>query len=399
MKIYWNWSAAMKPKFAVCVLLTALVTTMSAQVPASRHVVVVVEENHNYSQVIGTGAMPYLNSLANQYGLATQYYANTHPSIGNYFMMTTGQIITNNDNYNSVVTADNLVRHLLAGGKTWKCYAEGLPSVGYVGGDTGLYVRHHNPFTYLSDVFNSSVQRFNLVPFGQFTTDLNNNALPDVSFVIPNMINDAHNGTLQQADAWLQSNISPLLSNSAFLQDGILVIVFDESASDNTHGGGHIATVVAGPKVFPGVRPSSLFQHKNLLRMISEAVGLTSFPGAAATAKDMQAFFFQRVTLSPTSLTFGVQCRGTTSPSQAVTLTNRQTSSLTGITVSTTGFFAKFAQTNNCGTSLAANSSCTINVTFSPTALGTRSGYLTVTDSAGTQSTSFTGTSLVCDPG
>ena len=123
----------MKPNFVICILLTALVTTMSAQIPASRHVVVVVEGSHNYSQVIGTGGMPYmpyLNSLANQYGLATQYYANTHPSIGNYFMMTTGQIITNNDNYNQVVTADNIVRHLLAAGKTWKCYAEGLPSVG-----------------------------------------------------------------------------------------------------------------------------------------------------------------------------------------------------------------------------------------------------------------------------
>jgi|SRR5271169_117527 len=378
----------MKPKIAVCVLLTALLTTVSAQVPASQHVVVVVEENHNYSQVLGSGAMPYLNSLAKQYGFATQYYANTHPSIGNYFMMTTGQIITNNDNYNSVVTADNLVRHLLAASKTWKSYAEGLPSVGYVGGDTGLYVRHHNPFTYLSDVFYSSVQKLNLVPFSQFAIDLNNNALPDISFVIPNINDDAHNGTLQQADAWLQSKISPLLTNSAFLQDGILVIVFDESASDNTHGGGRVAAVVVGPKVSPGVRPSSLFQHQNLLRMISEAVGLTSFPGAAATAKDMQAFF-QHVKISPTSLTFGSQPVGTTSPPKAVTLTNKQTSALTGLTISTTG---DFAQTNNCGTSLAANSSCTINVTFSPTALGTRNGNLTLNDSSGTQSASLTGT-------
>src|SRR5664279_919800 len=219
----------MKSRFAVFALLAALMGTVNAQIPASRHVVVVVEENHDYSQVIGSSAMPYLNSLANQYGLATQYYADTHPSIGNYFMMTTGQIITNNDNYNSVVTADNLVRHLLAAGLTWKSYAEDLPSVGYVGGDTGLYARRHNPFTYLSDVFNSSVQKMNLVPFTQFPTDLNNNALPDISFIIPNLINDAHDGTLQQSDAWLQTNIAPILSNSAFQQDGILIIVYDES--------------------------------------------------------------------------------------------------------------------------------------------------------------------------
>lgn len=266
----------------------------SAQVPSSRHVVVVVEENHDYSQVIGSGAMPYLNSLANQYGLATQYYADTHPSIGNYFMMTVGRIITNNDNYNKIVTADNLVRHLRAAGKTWKSYAEGLPSVGYVGGNTGLYVRRHNPFTYLSDVYNSQVQRQNLAPFTQFATDLSKNALPDISFVIPNLIDDAHNGTPRQADAWLKTNIAPLLTNSAFKQDGILIIVFDESASDNTHGGGRIACVVVGPTVIPGLKSSILYQHQNLLRTISDAVGLTTFPGAAATASPMKDFFSHR---------------------------------------------------------------------------------------------------------
>src|SRR5215472_7471783 len=90
-------------------------------------VVVVVEENHGYSSVIGNSAMPYLNGLASQYGLATQYYADTHPSIGNYFMMTTGQIITNDDSFMGTVGVDNIVRHLLNAGKTWKSYAESLP--------------------------------------------------------------------------------------------------------------------------------------------------------------------------------------------------------------------------------------------------------------------------------
>src|SRR5204862_659051 len=102
-------------------------------VPVFSHVFVVVEENHGYSSVIGSSSMPYLNSLASKYGLATQYYANTHPSIGNYFMMTTGRIITNNDSYSTTVTVDNVVRHLLTAGKTWKSYAESLPSVGYTG--------------------------------------------------------------------------------------------------------------------------------------------------------------------------------------------------------------------------------------------------------------------------
>jgi phosphatidylinositol-3-phosphatase len=116
--------------FVLALFTPALLT---AQIPQSNHVVVVLEENHSYSSVIGSASMPYLNSLASQNALATQYFANTHPSIGNYFMLTTGQIITNNDALNSTVNVDNIVRHLLTAGKTWKSYAESLPSIGYTG--------------------------------------------------------------------------------------------------------------------------------------------------------------------------------------------------------------------------------------------------------------------------
>jgi len=272
--------------------LLALPGALHAQMPKSNHVVVVLEENHGYSSIIGNSAMPYLNSLAAKNALATQYYANTHPSIGNYLMMTTGQIITNNDGYSSTISADNMVRHLLTAGKTWKSYAEGLPSVGYTGGDTGSYVRHHNPFSYFSDVRNSSVEKLNLVPFTQFASDLNNNRLPDFSFVVPNLNNDGHNGTLGQADSWLQTHIAPLLSNPAFQQDGILIIVFDEAlTSDATHGGGHVAAVMVGPGVKKGFKSTALYQHQNLLRTVMDALGVNSYPGAAATAKDMADLF------------------------------------------------------------------------------------------------------------
>jgi phospholipase C len=251
-------------------------------------VIIVVEENHDYSSVIGSSAMPYLNSLATQYGLATQYYANTHPSIGNYFMMTTGQIITNNDSFSSTVTADNLVRHMLAGGKTWKSYAESLPSVGYIGGNTGLYVRRHNPFSYFSDVVNSSAQRLNLVPFTQFAADMNNNQLPDFSFVVPNLQDDAHDGTLAQADTWLQTNIAPLISSPGFQKNGLLVIVFDEASnSDTTHGGGRVAAVVVGPLTKKGFKSATLYQHQNLLKTIATYLGIDGNIGSAGTAAPM----------------------------------------------------------------------------------------------------------------
>src|SRR5580765_1198725 len=130
------------------------------------HVLVVVEENRDYADALGSGAMPYLDGLAHQYALATQYYANTHPSIGNYFMLTVGQVITNDDSYAATVTADNVVRQLVAAGKTWKAYAEDLPSVGFLGkGVFGKYASRHNPIVYFSDVVNDSLQARNVVPF------------------------------------------------------------------------------------------------------------------------------------------------------------------------------------------------------------------------------------------
>jgi hypothetical protein len=115
---------------ALPALVSVAVSSSSLAVPASSHVFLLVEENHSYSSVIGSSSMPYLNSLASKYGLATQYYANTHPSIGNYFMLTAGQVITNNDSACSTLTQDNIVRHLLTAGRTWKANAESLPSAG-----------------------------------------------------------------------------------------------------------------------------------------------------------------------------------------------------------------------------------------------------------------------------
>src|ERR1044072_1491158 len=112
---------------------------VAAGYPHIGHVFVVTLENTDYASVIGSSSMPYLNSLASQYSLGTKYYANTHPSIGNYFMLATGQIITNNDSLCSTVTQDNIVRHLLTAGKTWKAYAESLPSAGYTGCGMGSY--------------------------------------------------------------------------------------------------------------------------------------------------------------------------------------------------------------------------------------------------------------------
>ena len=259
--------------------------------PTFGHVFLLVEENHSYSEVIGNGSMPYLNSLASGGGLATRYFADLHPSIGNYFMLTTGIPKPFDDSFSGTVSDDNIVRELLKAGKTWKSYAESLPSVGDIGSDAYPYLHHHNPFSYLSDVVGTT-QAQNLVPFTQFSNDLRSGALPNFSFIAPNALNDAHDGSLAQADAWLKQNLDPLLQSSAFKNDGLLIIVFDESElSDVDHGGGHVAAIIVSPKAKKGFQSQTFYQHQSTLRLILSALGVNDFPGAAAAAPGMDEFF------------------------------------------------------------------------------------------------------------
>ena len=264
----------------------------SGSVPQFGHVVVVLEENHSYSEVIGNSAMPYLNSLASQYGLATQYFANAHPSIGNYFMLTTGQLVTSDDAFAGTVGADDIVRQLIAAGKTWKSYAESIPSTGYTGGDSYPYAKRHNPFAYLTDVASSSTEVNNLVSLSQFNLDLANDQLPNFSYLVPNLLDDAHDGPLQLADAWLQQNIAPLIASPAFQKDGLLIIVFDEAnTNDSTDGGGHVADFMISTKAKQGYQSTTLYQHQSTLRLILHGLGVSSYPAAASTAPEMGEFF------------------------------------------------------------------------------------------------------------
>ena len=132
------------------------VSAGTGKIPVVGHVFVLVEENHSYESVIGNSAMPYTNSLAQKYALATQYYANRHNSLPNYFMLTVGDMVTTDDLYTGTVTEDNVVQALTSAGKSWKIYAESLPSPGFTGVANAPYGKDHNPFTYFSDVLNSS---------------------------------------------------------------------------------------------------------------------------------------------------------------------------------------------------------------------------------------------------
>jgi len=265
----------MKRIFIIVAILTLCAASMFGGTPQSKHVVLVVEENHSFDAVITRGGMPYLKSLAERYTLLTNYYGNHHPSIGNYFMMTTGQTISTNDGYNGTVPYDNLISQLVTANKTWKAYGDSLPEQGYIGGNDRPYVKKHFPIAYFENVRNDPAQRKNLVPAEQFIADLRTQGLPDFSMLIPNLDHDAHDGSLKEADDWLRRYIEPLLANPDFQKDGILIVTFDESVkSDPDHGGGHITTVVIGPLAKEHFADATFYQHESLFATLEQILGL-----------------------------------------------------------------------------------------------------------------------------
>jgi len=276
--------------------------TPAPPAPGTDHVFLVVLENHGFGEVIGNPAMPYLNSLANSNALATSYFANAHPSIGNYFMLTTGKLETLDDSFTGVISDDNLVRALAGAGKTWKAYIQSLPSTGYIGPDVGTYLKHHNPFSYFSDVQSSPAAMANMVSFSQFPADLAAGSLANFVFLLPDSQNDAHdcpggtptcddNAKLAAADNWLRANIDPLIKSPGF-GNSVLIVTFDEAQqTDFTNGGGQVATVLVGPHVRPGFRSNTMFQHQSTLRLILDSLKVSDMPGASSGAQSMGGFF------------------------------------------------------------------------------------------------------------
>lgn len=287
---------------AGCGGVSRVITNPPPPAATANHVFLVVLENHSFGQVIGNPVMPYLNGLATAHSLAADYFANAHPSIPNYFMMTTGNLETFDDSFTGTVTDDNIVHALTGAGKTWKAYIESIPSVGYLGPDVGTYLKHHNPFSYLSDVTGSTTQAANMVPFSQLSSDLAAGSLANFVYILPNSQNDAHDcpggGTsctsdqqLAAADAWLKANIDPVINSPKF-GNSVLIITFDESVTtDVTNGGGQVMTVLVGPHVKTGFRSSTMYQHQSLLRLMLQLLNVSDMPGASAVAPSMGEFF------------------------------------------------------------------------------------------------------------
>ncbi len=379
-----------------------------AQVPKSSHVFIVFGENTSYSGSVGH--MPYLDSLVSKYGLATNYVADTHPSIGNYLVWASGLIQTNDDGFRGTFNDDNIALDVQSAGLTWKDYVEDINS-SCPGLNSGGYAEKHDPLAYFSNI-----NQANRVCFSQFATDLKNNTLPNLSYLGPNLCDDAHDCSLGTFDGWLKTEIAPLLASSHFQAggDGLLVITFDEgsgSTSNSTSGiesgtwtGGKVETVVISPHAKAGYQSTNSYHHESVLRLMEEALGLTEFPGAssnpnsALTAPINMSDFFNTtsgsVTLSPSSLTFPSTNDGSTSSALTVTLSNTTSSAVSpGIAISGTNA-SDFSQTNTCGTSLAGNTSCTVSVTFKPISPASGTLSATLTSTATTETVTLTGTAV-----
>ncbi|HWC18039.1 MAG TPA: alkaline phosphatase family protein, partial [Terriglobales bacterium] len=269
--------------------------TPSSGVPHSSHVVLVIEENHQFTEVYPSG-MPWLVAEGNTYGYTTNYHADEPGSALDYFWLSSGSgeqpFGCTGDGCTSPITSDNIFYELSKAGLTWKVYAQSLPSVGYMRGDSGAYADRHNPAKWYAYVINTPAAQQNIVPFTQFATDLAANQLPNYSLIIPDLDNDAHDGTLAQADSFLANGVAPLLNTAAFKTgDGLLFVTFDECDGAVGACPQQVYTAVIGPKVKHGTVSSSFYKHENLLRTMLDALGISSYPGASAAASDMRDFF------------------------------------------------------------------------------------------------------------
>jgi phosphatidylinositol-3-phosphatase len=298
---------------AFCVMPLLAVSSAAQTLPSFKNVFIIFGENADYSTTYNPRNMPYLTSLANQYGLGVNYYSDTHPSIGNYLNAASGYVLTDNDAQTPQtfpVSKNNIALEVQNAGGTWKDYVENLPSVKGCGGlASGDYYVRHDPLQYMTTV---NKQTGHYVCFSQFAKDLADKKLPTFSWLVPNGCDDAHDCPIGTFDTWLKKEIAPLVASSYFQPGGagLLIIVFDENASDGTPNcettktgkgcGGHVELVVVSPfskKAYQSPGGDARNYHKSydeadILRLMAEGLGLpTSDLGWATDAVPMADFF------------------------------------------------------------------------------------------------------------
>lgn len=238
-----------------------------AVLPKIEHIVIVIEENHSKQEITDNPSAPYINSLMKQGGNFTNYHAIEHPSQPNYLDIFSGsnQGVTNDRVPRYKFSTKNLASELITKNYTFTGYSEGLPRVGFKGASTGRggYARKHNPWVNFTNVPTEANQ-----PFKNFSKDFNQ--LPTVSFVIPNLQNDMHDGSIKEGDQWLKKHLNPYVQWSK-THNSLFIVTWDEDDSSQNN---KIPTIFVGPMVKNGQFNEDV-NHFNLLRTIEDIYGLS----------------------------------------------------------------------------------------------------------------------------
>jgi hypothetical protein len=255
--------------------LEELESRLVLSLPSPDHIVMVIEENHAYSQIIGSSSAPYINSLAQGGALFTQSFAIGHPSEPNYLELFSGsnQGVTSDACPVGPFSTANLGMQLIGAGLTFGGYSESMPSVGYTGCTSGSYARKHNPWV----DFNNVPAADNMPFAGYFPSNFDN--LPKISIVVPNLQDDMHDGTVAMGDTWLRNNLQNYI-NWTTTHNSLFVLTFDED--DSAHGN-QIATIFVGPMVQTGSY-SERITHYNVLRTLEDIYGLPHAGGAGTAS-------------------------------------------------------------------------------------------------------------------
>jgi phosphatidylinositol-3-phosphatase len=252
--------------------------------PDLSHVVLIMMENRECGQVIGSPDAPYLTSLAHRYAQPRAFYGITHPSLPNYLALTSGSTFGFTDSCSGCsVRARNLVDEFEAAGISWRAYMEGLPRPCFQGRRAGLYRRRHDPFMFYDNIAHNPARCAKVVPLSQLAIDEAHHALPRFAWISPNLCHDMHNCTTRAGDTFLSGLVPPLLR--AVGRRGVVIITWDEG--DTRRGccskaaGGNIPTILAGPSVRPGLRSALPYDAYSILRTIEDSWGLPRLGGAA----------------------------------------------------------------------------------------------------------------------
>lgn len=268
-------------------LLTAIVAPAAhaGQLPRPDHVVVVIEENRSYAQIMDMrNSNSYIHALARRGVLFTQSYGITHPSQPNYLALFSGstQGITSNACPHTFDTA-NLASSLLDKGLSIASYSESLPAVGDLTCSSGTYQRKHNP---VANWQGARLPAGLNQRFADFPKDFSR--LPTVSFVIPDLDNDMHDGTFEAADDWLKKHIGPYVDWSV-KHNSLLILTWDE---DDYQEGNHIVTILVGPMVKTGSSDQRI-DHYSVLRTLLDFCDLPAI-GASRDAEAIRNIWKNR---------------------------------------------------------------------------------------------------------